>query len=73
MRLYKDKEDLHFEIIDDGIGRDIKKISILPAYGLMGIRGRVRAMNGEVSIEDTTRKRTTVWMIMPGEKQEMKY
>ncbi len=70
VKFYLDKGCLHLDVLDNGIGMDIKKISTRPTYGLTGMRERVRALKGEVSIESTTGKGTTIRVMIPHKIQE---
>jgi len=72
VRLDRVNERLNLEVIDNGIGMDINKESMLSTYGLTGIRERVRALNGKTSIESTPGKGTTIQISIPDKQRELK-
>jgi len=63
---------LDLEVTDNGIGMDIKNKSMSSAYGLTGIRERVRALNGKVSIDSTPGEGTTIRASIPVKQRELK-
>lgn len=62
----KDKPgELYFTVRDNGVGITEEQISDSKSFGLMGIRERIRSLNGEVSIKGTVNKGTTLVVRIP--------
>ena len=60
VELNKTKENLFMRIKDNGLGFDVDKIDTLNHHGILGIRERALAMDGEFIINSATGEGTTV-------------
>jgi PAS domain S-box-containing protein len=63
--LRQEKESLVFVIKDNGIGITSKQINDSTSYGIIGIRERVNAFGGDLSIKGAQNKGTTVTIKIP--------
>ena len=58
------KRKLIFEIEDDGVGIPISKIDDNSSYGLIGMRERISAINGEINISQNGNKGTKIHIVV---------
>ncbi len=65
IRLYKEKQEIHLEVGDDGIGIPEDKILSLDSLGLMGMRERARQLHGRFNLESNGKEGSLVSMIIP--------
>ncbi len=68
VRLYPDKDKVHLDITDDGVGFDIDKVSKRRGklkIGIQGMRERVESMGGEFSITSAPRQGTQLKAVLP--------
>ncbi len=59
------KEDIHFEITDDGVGFEPGKSGRDDSYGLLGLNERVAILGGKISIDSVKGKGTKVHVVFP--------
>ena len=63
VRLYPDKDKVHLDITDDGVGFDIDKVSKRRGklkIGIQGMRERVESLEGEFSITSAPKRGTQI-------------
>lgn len=60
VEINKDRKTLSMQITDDGVGFEPDNVDIISHHGLLGMRERVYAMNGEFNIDSASGKGTTV-------------
>jgi len=63
--IHKTDQSITMSIEDDGIGFDPDKIDMTRSHGLLGIRERVYALNGNSLIESSTGKGTKIEVSIP--------
>ena len=63
--LNKKEDTLNLSVEDNGVGFDAKAVDILNSHGLLGIRERVYAINGNLNISSTIGKGTTITVDAP--------
>jgi len=59
------KKVLKLNFNDDGVGFDTKLLSKTKQFGLVGIQERVKALNGNFSIQSIKRKGTAIVISIP--------
>ena len=62
VRLYSDKNKVHLDITDDGVGFDVDKVSKRKGklkIGIQGMRERVESLGGEFMITSAPKRRYT--------------
>ena len=68
VRLHADKNKVHFEIIDDGIGFEVDKVSKRKGklkIGIEGMRERVETLGGEFTITSAPKQGTQLKATLP--------
>jgi two-component system, NarL family, sensor histidine kinase DevS len=65
MRLWTIPGRVMMEIIDDGVGFDLKKVSLALGHGLANMRTRARKMGGDIEVNSEPGKGTTVLTWIP--------
>ena len=68
VRLYPDKDKVHLDITDDGVGFDIDKVSKRRGklkIGIQGMRERVESLGGEFSITSAPKRGTQIKATLP--------
>jgi NarL family two-component system sensor histidine kinase YdfH len=69
VKIIENHNQININIIDDGIGFDVKILDGLPGhYGILGMTERVRAIHGKIKIESKRRAGTNLSIIIPIEK-----
>jgi len=65
LRVSQSAEELAIDIRDDGVGFDVQTAVRTGHYGLLGIRERVRLVNGHFEIESATSKGAHLLVTLP--------
>ncbi|MBZ0167387.1 MAG: response regulator, partial [Candidatus Omnitrophica bacterium] len=66
-------QEIRFEVRDNGTGIAPEALTRADAFGLIGMRERVGAVNGELAITGAPNQGTTVTVRLPLEKKEKRY
>ena len=65
VELYKNDKEITLIIQDDGIGFEIEKVDTKLHHGLLGIRERINALKGIITIESAIGKGTKTTAVIP--------
>ena len=65
VELYKDDKEITMIIQDDGIGFEIEKVDTKLHHGLLGIRERIYALKGSITIASAIGKGTRTTAVIP--------
>lgn len=69
VKVIEENNQIKINIIDDGIGFDIKLLDkLFGHYGILGMTERVKAINGEIKIKSKRKSGTSINIIIPIEK-----
>ena len=69
-QLQEESGEIHLIVSDSGRGFDVEVVSKGMGLGLIGMRGRVRLVNGTISIESKPMGGTTIHACVPFESQQ---
>ncbi len=63
--LWKDQGRIMLEIVDDGVGFEIRRVSLALGHGLANMRTRARKMGGDIEVTSEPGKGTTIRTWIP--------
>ena len=69
VELYKNDKEITMIIQDDGIGFEIEKVDTKLHHGLLGIRERINALKGIITLESAIGKGTKTTAVIPINKE----
>jgi two-component system sensor histidine kinase DevS len=70
MRLWTNPGRVMMEIIDDGVGFDLKKVSLALGHGLANMRTRARKMGGDIEVNSEPGRGTTILTWIPMDQND---
>lgn len=62
---HKTENALKLSISDDGVGMDVDEVDQASHFGLLGIKERVQALNGQFEVDGATNNGTTLDIVIP--------
>lgn len=65
IRYLQIENEIHFEVVDDGVGFDQGHIHRDDSYGLLGLNERVAILGGKLTIESVIGKGTKIHVVFP--------
>jgi signal transduction histidine kinase len=69
IKLFQNKNEIHLEIVDDGIGFDINQAEEKFGNGLYNIKERVELLNGQVRLDSQIGKGAKYSIIIPNDNE----
>jgi len=65
VKLESKREKLIFEISDDGVGIKGSEINSISSFGILGMKERISAINGNIEIKNNSTKGTKIRIVVP--------